>query len=149
MAVRSGQVGRRRVDRSRAASGRFGALVSWGFCRSRWFRDDLFLGYASRRQWLPAVEDGGEESRFSSRQLHRMEKYILVRNLRPRRQDRYQRAGRQLWHRAADVLQDAPGNGAARNDDVGISDGGQFVGYGIRGISGRYPAESLAVRRPA
>src|SRR5260370_41006017 len=107
MAVRAGYIGRRRVDRPGAASDRSGALVSWGFCRSRWFRDDLFLGYAGRRQRIPATEDGGEESRLSSRELHRMEKYLLVRNLWARWQDRHQRPWRQLRHRTVDVLQDA------------------------------------------
>ena len=79
-----------------------------GTCRSR-----------TTASLLLTTADGPD--RVAARQLHRVEEPVLVRDLRPRRQAADRRPRRQLRRRAADVLPDAAGDGAARDDDLGIS----------------------------
>ena len=66
-------------------------LARWflgDFAEGRGIRAHLLLGHAGRRQRFPAAADGRKTGRVSARQLHRMEEYLLVRDLRPRRQAR-------------------------------------------------------------
>ena len=96
-----------------------------------WFLGEFTTveGHATTYFWNMPVDDNAflslrnaaRPDRVAARQLHRMEKSFLPRNLRARREAALGRPRRQLWRRAADLLQDAAGNGAAGHEDLGIS----------------------------
>ncbi len=64
-------------------------------------RDDLLLGHAGRRQRVHDAANRDRADGLPARELHRVEEPVLARDLRPRRQDRDRRPGRQLRRRAA------------------------------------------------
>src|SRR5882672_5491321 len=135
MARKAGALRWGRVDRSGSTPHRSRPLVPWRFSRGRRVCPYLFLGHACGRQRFPAAQDREEASRVFARELHRVEKYLFVRTLRTKRKASDRGARRQLRSRASELLQDASADGAARNDRLGVSDGGRFLGNGDGGVS--------------
>src|ERR1700676_4564211 len=78
-----------------------------------------------------------------------MEKYIFVGTLWSRRQATGRWIGWQLWSGKVVLVQESARHGSAGNHDLGIPDGGQFLGNGndrvYRGHSGR----ARALGKPA
>ena len=124
VARRSREVRRRRTDRSRRAPDRSRALVPRRLHDGGRIRRDVLLGHAGRRQRLHAARTARAD-RVAARQLHGVEEPVLARDLRPDGQARDRRPRRQLRRRTADVLPDAARDGAARDDDHGVSGGDQ------------------------
>ncbi len=107
--------------------------------------DDLLLGHAGRRQRVHDAEDGDGGRRVPARELHRVEEPVLVRDLRPRRQDRDRRPRRQLRRRATRALPDAAGDGPARDDHLRVSRRRPLVGARVRRVPRGHPPD----REPA
>ena len=118
---------------------------------SRWFLGELTLDYAAtptffladrgRGQLLPCAARRQRRDGVAACDLDRMEEHIFLRDHWPGRQADGRRPRRQLWHRAIDVLQNAPTDGPAGDDDLGISVFGRVLGERVRRFQGRsWPA---------
>ncbi len=84
---------------------------------------------------------------LSARELHGMEEPLLLRDLRPQRQDRDRRPGRELRRRTTGVLPDAAGDGTARDDDSRVPRRGPLVGDRVRRVPRRHPPWARAFGR--
>ena len=157
---RYGHGGRKGYDREwRADPGKSGGgelidqgvhlidLASWflgNFSGVEGHASDPVLGHDGGRQRVPEPADGGREDGMAPRELHGVEEPVLLRNLRPQREDRDRRPGRQLRGRAAGVLPDAAGDGPAGDDDLGVPAGRRLLGAGAQGLRGGHPARAGA-----
>ena len=156
-----GRVGYDREWRADPARSGGGELIDQGvhlIDLSRWFLGDFSTvdGFAATYFWDMPVDDNGfvpaangdRPGRVAARELHRVEEPVLVRDLRPRRQDRDRRPRRQLRRRAAGVLPDAARNGTARDHDLGVPARRPILGDRVGGVHRRHPAGPDAVGRP-
>ena len=125
------------------------ALVPRRLRDRRRIRGHLLLGHAGRRQRVPPAANGAGQAAPSCTRAAREWKNLFSFEIYGRDgQARDRRPRRKLRRRAAHALQDAAGNGTARDHDLGVSARRPILGDRMRGVHGRHPARSRADGRP-